>query len=77
MDPVLERTRRQFDQISPDSILLNTLSADEQLTLRLIDRGNYLARYPAWGDYAGPWSVEDPLMILTELNMFRSGFQER
>jgi hypothetical protein len=40
VDPILERTRRQFDQLSPNSMLLNTLPIDDQLALRLIKQSD-------------------------------------
>lgn len=75
VDPILERTRRQFDQLSPNSMLLNTLPIDDQLTVRLVKKGDEPPKYPQWGDYSGPWKSDDPLMVFTALNIFRTDFE--
>ena len=76
MDPILERTKRQFDQLGQQSMLLDNLPIDDMLGLQLVRKSETASIYPPWGTYNGEWNVEDPLMILIEFSNFRSGLRE-
>lgn len=39
MDPILERTKRQFDQLGTSSMMLDSLPLDEMLYLQLVRKG--------------------------------------
>lgn len=77
MDPVLERTKRQFDSLGQTSMMLNTLAIDDLLCLQLVRQNEGAPKYPPWGDYADTWSVEDPLMAFLELSSFRAEVREQ
>ena len=51
MDPVLERTKRQFDQLGQNSMMLDTLPIDMSLRLRLVDNQDLKEKYPPYGTY--------------------------
>ena len=76
MDPVLERTKRQFDLLGAQSLMLNTLPIDELLGLQLVRKNDGLPNYPPWGNYEDEWAVDEPLMSLIELANFRSNFRD-
>lgn len=76
MDPILERTKRQFDTQGPNSLMLDSLPIDDVLCLQLVRKNEGLPIYPPWGDYSDTWNVEDPLMALVELSNFRSAIRD-
>jgi hypothetical protein len=76
MDPVLERTKRQFDMLGQQSMMLDTLPIDDLLGLQLVRQTDGLPKYPTWGVYTEEWQVEDPLMIFLELANHRAQFKD-
>ena len=72
MDPILERTKREFDLLGNQSIMMDNLPLDLTCGLQLVRKQEGPSKYPPWGNYSGEWQVEDPLMVFIELAGYRS-----